>query len=70
MTDWILVESSNINKIKFNLGTQTLSINFKPNNTYEYPNVPYWVWEGFVGNESKGKYFHKFIKNKYDCIKL
>lgn len=70
MGDWILTESSNINKIKFNLETQTLTINFKPDNTYEYYNVPYWIWEGLMGNESKGKYFHSFIKGKYETKKI
>lgn len=70
MSDWHLVESSNINKIKFDLNSQNLSINFKPNNTYEYKSVPYWIWEGFIGSESKGKYFHTFIKGKYETIKI
>jgi len=67
---WILVESSNINKVSFDLKTQELLINFKPDNTYVYKNVPYYIWEGLVGNESKGKFFHSFIKGKFDYTKL
>lgn len=70
MDKWLLVESSNINKIKFDLNTQTLSINFKPDSTYEYYNVPYYIWEGLLGNTSKGKYFHSFIKGNYETKKL
>jgi hypothetical protein len=70
MDKWILVESSNINKINFDLTTLTLSINFKPNSTYEYLNVPYWIWEGLIGSPSKGKYFHSFIKGKYETKKV
>lgn len=67
---WILVESSNINKISFDLSTQDLIINFKPNNTYKYKNIPYYIWEGLIESESKGKFFHKFIKEKFEYEKL
>ena len=66
---WILVESSNINKISFDLKTQELSVNFKPDTTYKYKNIPYYIWEGLIGSDSKGKYFHAFIKGKYEYEK-
>ena len=70
MTDkWILVESSNINKIAFDIKSQTLQINFKPDTTYEYKEIPYYIWEGLFSSPSKGQYFHKFIKNKFDFTK-
>lgn len=67
---WILVESSNINKIAFDLATQELCINFKPNNTYVYKNIPFYIWEGLYGSPSKGQFFHNFIKNKFDFTKV
>ena len=67
---WHLVESSNINKLSYDMKTQTLSINFKPDQTYEYIEVPYYVWEGLVSSESKGKFFHMFIKGKFDYKKV
>lgn len=70
MDNWILTESSNINKISYDLKTNQLKINFKPNNTYTYENVPYYIWEGLVGSPSKGKYFHSFIKNKFTGVKV
>lgn len=71
MNNWILTEnSSNINKISFDLKTQELLVNFKPNNTYAYKNIPYYIWEGFITSESKGKYFHSFIKSKFDYEKI
>ncbi|HNC56982.1 MAG TPA: KTSC domain-containing protein [Leptospiraceae bacterium] len=37
---------------------------------YLYKGVPEETWEEFKNSESKGKYFHAYIKGLYKCEKL
>ncbi|MHA1408506.1 MAG: KTSC domain-containing protein [Candidatus Heimdallarchaeaceae archaeon] len=59
------VLSSNLDWVKYNEETRKLIIGFKDGSEYEYSNVPLNIYEGLLSAPSKGKYFHKFIKNQY-----
>ena len=59
----IPVESSNLATVGFASGV--LEIEFKHGGVYQYFNVPTSVYEGLMTAESKGKYFHQFIREKY-----
>lgn len=37
---------------------------------YMYKGVPEEIWEEFKKADSKGKYFHAYIKSLYACEKL
>ena len=62
------VESSNLATVGFSDGV--LEIEFKHGGVYQYFNVPKTVYEGLMAAESKGKYFHQFIRDKYEFVKL
>lgn len=47
-----------------------LYIKFVGGNKYRFKSVPNWLIKDFVVAESKGKYFNKFIKGKFECLKL
>lgn len=44
----------------------TLVIEFKGGSRYRYKDVPEEVWIAYKGAESVGKFFYKYIKDKYD----
>lgn len=44
----------------------TLTVEFKGGKVFEYQDVPQPTWEQFFRSDSKGKFFHSQIKNKFD----
>lgn len=64
----IPVESSNIKAIGYE--DDMVDIQFHNGGTYRYYNVPAEVYVKLYNSESKGRFFHKEIKGKYDCAKL
>ena len=62
------VESSNLATVGFSDGV--LEIEFRHGGVYQYFNVPASVYEALMSAESKGKYFHQFIRDKYEFVKL
>ena len=50
--------------------SQTLEIEFNSGSVYDYAGVPQGEYDGFMGADSKGKYFHANIKNRYSFVKL
>lgn len=66
----ILVNSSNVSSVGDHADSQTLEIEFNSGGVYQYSGVPESVYEGMMGADSKGKYFHANIKNTYPYSKL
>ena len=66
----VLVESSNIDSVAYNNYDSTLFINFKRGGRYVYLGVPDSVYTALLGSQSKGSFFHQYIKNKYSYKKL
>ena len=64
-----LVESSNIAQIGYDEAKCILQISFHSGGTYKYFDVPNDVGGIFFNADSKGKYFHKNIKNIYEYSK-
>ena len=63
--DRILITSSNIKSVGYDKDSQILEIEFNNGNTYQYIDVSSHVYQSFLDAESKGKFFHKNIKNVY-----
>ncbi len=59
----VQVESSNLASVGYNPETTTLEIEFHSGDIYQYSGVPEDVHQGLMNAESKGKYFHRNIKN-------
>jgi len=79
--NWVNIESSTIlkvayeNRVLLNEGKyqEIVYIQFKGKNgtpVYEYQDVKKEVYDEFIKSESKGKYFHSNIKDKYQCDKI
>lgn len=64
------VTSSNIDAVKYEPADKRLQVRFKSGSTYEYDNVPQSKHQQLLGAKSKGKYFHKNIRNNYTYRRL
>ncbi|OGV42094.1 MAG: hypothetical protein A2X46_05880 [Lentisphaerae bacterium GWF2_57_35] len=64
------VDSSLIKSVSYDAAVSILSVVLVgENETYEYKNVPESVYKELMAAESKGSYFVKNIKGKYDFTK-
>jgi hypothetical protein len=77
--EMVKVKSSNISAIGFEstsdrhaglANTVTLRIEFSHGASYDYKAVPKIVFSEFVQSESKGKFFHANIKDKFLAKKV
>lgn len=66
----IPVSSSNLASVGYDADSQTLEIEFHNGGVYQYAGVPESEYEGLMGAESQGRYFHANIKNSYPYSKL
>ena len=67
MENFIYVNSSDLNAVKVN--GNNLVIMFKSGGVYEYMGAA-CEYYNLLNSNSKGKYFHQFIKNKYQEKKI
>jgi len=61
------VESSNIVSIGWEAGTMEVEFN---NGIYQFHNVCEEIYKTFMESESKGKYFHQYIKGTFNAVKV
>ena len=64
------MSSSNINSIGYDEKMKTLEIEFKSEDIYQYSNVSSDIHKSLMNDSSKGKYFYKFIRDKYPTKKV
>lgn len=65
--EFIYVNSTNIKAIA--ISGKNLVIKFNNNSIYEYKNAAR-EFTKIINADSKGKYFHQYIKNQYSYIKI
>lgn len=56
------VQSSNISSVGYDPAVSTLEIEFHSGGVYQYYGVPRKVYDGLMKAESKGSYFHHYVK--------
>ena len=66
----IPVSSSNLASVGYDSDSQILEIEFNHGGVYQYAGVPEGEYEGLMCADSKGKYFHSNIKDRYPFVKL
>lgn len=66
----VAVNSSAIREVRYNYESSTFYIKFIRGAEYEYPEVPEYVFNGFLQATSKGKFLNKFIRNEFSVNKL
>lgn len=60
------VQSRHITEIGFDVDTHTLYVKFVSGALYQYADVPETTYKSFSVAESKGKFFHRVIKDKFE----
>lgn len=64
----IPVISSNVKSIGFEDGV--LEVEFHHGNVYQYMGVPEHVYNDFMNSDSKGRFVHKHLKDRYTTIRI
>lgn len=65
------VESSNLKAIGYNPNTKELFVEMKNNNAlYKYQDVSLETYQNFFESNSKGSFFAKEIRNKFNTTKI
>lgn len=59
------VDSSMIRGIGYDFDSSVLEIEFNNGAVWQYYDFPESEWYEFESSDSKGKYFHREIKNQY-----
>ena len=64
------VESSNLAGIGYNRSARVLEIEFRSGAVYRYREVPAEIYEGLLNAESKGGYFIRQIRGRYEFRRM
>ncbi len=68
MVEWVHVRSEAIRRVGYESGTQRMYIDFHDSTPqYTFCRVPERVFRDFVGAGSVGSYYHRYIKDRYQC---
>jgi hypothetical protein len=65
--DMIVVHSSAIRAVGYDGATQRMRISFVEGHTYEFCRVPSNIFDGLLRASSKGGYYNRYIKDRYQC---
>jgi len=68
--DRTLVSSSNIHSIGYEAHSQTLEVEFKSGNVYQYMGVSRCEYESLMNSVSIGRYLNNNIKGQYRYVQL
>jgi hypothetical protein len=61
------VESSAMRAVGYDDTSHRMRIVFAQGNTHDYCDVPRDIFENLLSAKSKGAYFNRAIKDKYEC---
>lgn len=64
------VQSSNVEAIGYDYGSNLLYIDFHNGGQYVYYDVPVFIYEELLSTPSVGSYLHVYIKNQYKYEKI
>lgn len=66
----ILVNSSNISSIGYELQTNVLEVEFTSGDVYQYFDIPYHLYENFLQASSHGDFLNDHIRYNYRYQKV
>ena len=69
LTEFITVQSSVIKNVWYKPSLASLVVDYNNGSSYEYLDVPYFVFEGFRSAESKGRFINKHVKTRFEFNK-
>jgi hypothetical protein len=59
------VQSSAMTAVGYDADGKTLRIRFIQDADYDYSGVPSEIYQGLLSAESKGRYYHQYIRDRY-----
>ena len=65
--DMVRVNSTAITAVGYDGATGRMKITFKQGRTYDFCRVPSHIHKGLMDAASKGSYFDRVIKDRYQC---
>lgn len=66
---FVRVESSVLDSVRYDPASQDLIVLFDNGDIYEYHGVPEELYQGLLQADSKGRFFHENIRDKYEYEK-
>lgn len=63
--EWVSVESSNLDAVRYLVGQSILEMRFKDGAIYQYSEVPQYEYDELLNSSSKGKYANQNIYKRY-----
>lgn len=63
--NWVNLSSTSIRRVKYNQGTQLLTVEFNNGGVYSHPKVPQSVFIDLIQSKSVGNFYNKRIKGIY-----
>ena len=64
------VQSTNIQSVGYDMPSHTLEIQFHSGGLYHYYQVPDWIFSSLLKSGSKGRFFHRVIRNRFEYRKV
>ena len=68
--EMVRVRSSNLYSVGYDLDSSTLQIKFRNGRVYKYSGVPEHIYDSLMSAGSKGKYFHRKIRDNYPTKRI
>ncbi|RYZ02676.1 MAG: KTSC domain-containing protein [Myxococcales bacterium] len=65
-----VVSSSTLRSIGYDSRTRTLEVEFATGSVYRYLPVPGEVWTALRRAESKGRYFQRFVRDRFEAERV
>lgn len=65
--DMIRVASSAISAVGYDPVAMRMKVRFTSGGTYTYCRVPQHIFDGLMSAGSKGAYFDRYIRDRYQC---
>ena len=65
----VAVQSTILVTMSYDVGQQILQLEFRDQAVYRYFGVPANLYQDFLDAPSKGSYFNRFIRDRFDCVR-
>ncbi|WP_370004330.1 KTSC domain-containing protein [Pseudomonas sp. N2-3-1-14] len=65
--EMVAVHSEAMTAVGYDAGSKRMRIRFQQGHAYDFCNVPPSIHEGLMSAASKGSYYNRYIRDRYQC---
>ena len=69
MTQWVRLDSSAIEAVRYDAKRRTLDVQFREGHSYRYLHVPEFFYRALLNAESAGAFWNA-VKDQFEYVKL